>query len=1086
MVRIIPVHNFLSQNVGQIEEPTASCTANLMDQDLLLLALSSHCVKVYGLASNQYKLLTIFPTVDLVQELVHSDKGNYVATLESKSSRDGATVNNFVRVYINWEMTGNQNQAMRARIAGRVTPSLNRTLNSLEMIELPLNGQPTKIACCQTTGNLLVVMEDEAVIHELKVETQQTSKHKFLDFEVRPWSIRFTFSPTHVEFAEEFISVMNSWYFMLIRLTNRFHDDNFISSDRIDKININNSKKKYSYPLKEASVINNNNNCSEESKLTTRVDFNKSIINEREYIDWDQLVLNESQETQRIKALGIVKEDNNLNICFPSVKSDLSQSHYFLDPPVIQATEITAVVTTRSYEDSWSENYIIEYLLRLKITEVAPVQDGNEYFTCSILKPSYKRQKTSISSFKKSLLRSTKYNIFNGVTCLVCTTQEGYLYNFLPNSSEEIFFDGNCQIYPFTAPVIHVALENTALHALTEAGLESYTLRIQYLKSKEPPLYDTPVSLIGLRPFLGVKKLLHASRCLVLLANDEDTWTFYSLNLPTAEDVYQDILTAANNHKTSPSTYKHLLAEANTVLKISKEMIYYTSDAAFFSSINDMSKSHLDNLYRQSCALLADFYMTSESPMDWGLSSWYYEVAGLKAHDVIARKDIQRAPGIVTFVSESLLNLQSGAEADTLFQEHNIVEILVKAEKSDLLKLILASPVLREYATDKLINVISNWEADDMTWLALVLLYTQAGRIHQAERALEPISDKFIAEKSLSNWSWLFDVVSAKKSNAMPTFSEFAGTLMRLKLRVFAQVLSKIIERGAVTLDQMIQIFLGYLPSRVGRDGRIAGNALQLCLETYLQSYYENFQCEKIDLAIVEAFKILVRSYLAELTQNGAKVCTNDTQVLFGSFRPRFLDNPLIYEKGKIKSKERTARISEEFNESFKESIRLEVVKLQALLASGSLPEECYQEIQHFLETQKIEGSLSFKILCVRDTGQEIQLLADECPQVLLDYAKDKYTQESDWKHFIQFLLKKIMDNQNNKNIYCIYDDLIRDTAIYIAQTMSMSGLKRILPNDSLHILQQYIDTSNQVVHADYIKTMIIGTGQHLLCNINF
>lgn len=49
-----------------------------------------------------------------------------------------------------------------------------------------------------------------------------------------------------------------------------------------------------------------------------------------------------------------------------------------------------------------------------------------------------------------------------------------------------------------------------------------------------------------------------------------------------------------------------------------------------------------------------------------------------------------------------------------------------------------------------------------------------------------------------------------------------------------------------------------------------------------------------------------------------------------------------------------------------------------------------------------------------------------------------------------------------------------------------MSGLKRILPNDSLHILQQYIDTSNQVVHADYIKTMIIGTGQHLLCNINF
>lgn len=50
---------------------------------------------------------------------------------------------------------------------------------------------------------------------------------------------------------------------------------------------------------------------------------------------------------------------------------------------------------------------------------------------------------------------------------------------------------------------------------------------------------------------------------------------------------------------------------------------------------------------------------------------------------------------------------------------------------------------------------------------------------------------------------------------------------------------------------------------------------------------------------------------------------------------------------------------------------------------------------------------------------------------------------------------------------------------------MSMKGLQQILPNDSLPALQQYIDISNQALHADYIKTMIMGTGQHLLCNIN-
>lgn len=37
----------------------------------------------------------------------------------------------------------------------------------------------------------------------------------------------------------------------------------------------------------------------------------------------------------------------------------------------------------------------------------------------------------------------------------------------------------NCiAVYPFTAPVFKIILEDYILHALTETGLESYTLRI--------------------------------------------------------------------------------------------------------------------------------------------------------------------------------------------------------------------------------------------------------------------------------------------------------------------------------------------------------------------------------------------------------------------------------------------------------------------------------------------------------------------------------------------------------------------------------------------------------------------------------
>uniref|UniRef100_A0A0C9RKX0 HPS3 protein n=1 Tax=Fopius arisanus TaxID=64838 RepID=A0A0C9RKX0_9HYME len=1092
MVRVIPVHNFLSQNVGQIDEPTASCTANVQGQDMLLLALSSHCVKVYGLASSQSKLLTVFPTVDSVNQLLHSDKGNYVATLESKNSRDGTTTNNFVRIYVNWEMSGNQNQAMRARIAGRVTPSLNRTLNSLEMIELPLNSQPTHIACCQTTGNLLVVMEREAVIHELKVETQQLSKQKFLDFEVRPWSLKFTFSPSHVQIAEEFITVMNSTSFMIFKLTNQFNDDMMNNVESIN--NTKNTKKRMNQNAKiamqdlDSSDTDKRLNKKRNSQTKSIIDYKKSVINERSFIDWDQLVSKEGEELERLELLKIIDPaSKDFNIILDSVSSDTPENSQSLDPPVVPAPEICATITTSSNEDSWSENYIIEHVLRLKVvpTSAEATKDfGNDYFTCCGMKPSYWRSKTLNTRQKKSLLRSQKYNVFNGVTCIVCTAQEGYLYHFSPSIKEEITQTlSSCTIYPFTSPVSHVALENTALHALTEAGLESYTLRLPHMKTRtniECEDHNEPdtISLIGLRPFLGVKKLLQAAKCLVLLASDQDNWTYYSLILPKPEDVYYDILSAANNHKaSSPCTYKHLLGEAYTVLKLAKDMVYYSSDVEYSRNVNDTSRSYLDNLYRQSCGLLADYFVSSTFPYDWNSCISYYKLAGLSAPDVLGRKDVTKASGVIVYLSDVLLTLQSGPEADALFQEHNIVEILGSAEKEDLLKLIVASPVLREYATEKLIHVLSGWEATDPNQFALVLLYTQAERQQLAEKALEGISDRYITEATLANWSWLFDVTSVKKGNVIPTFSDYAGIFMRQRTRIFADVIARLVAEEALTLNQMIQIFLAYLPSRVGRDGRLAAGALQLSLETYFKGIYVDGERKREDagendVAVLEGFKILVRSYLGELAQGQSQRSEEreGKDVLFGNFRPEFLDHPILYK-----------------NDGVKGEIRMEVIKLQALLASGYLSNECYEEVKRFLETQSIEGGLSFKLLCVRDTEKGIQLLAERCPQVLLMYAKDKYTKESEWKYFVQFLIHKINESPGDPQAFTIYDELLKDTAIYIAQTMSMRGLQRVLPNDnSIPSLQQYMDISSQVVHADYIKTMIMGTGQHLLTNINF
>ena len=216
MVRVIPVHNFLEQKVAQIEEPSATCVAHSLNNELLLLSLQSHCIEVYDLTTPSLKLVTTFPTVDLSSQLLHCSKGDYVASLESKCSRDGGSNNKYVRVYVNWT-TSDQSQAMRARIAGRVTPSLNRSMNSLEMIELPLNIEPTRIACCQSTGNLLVAGISTAILHEFKFETLQPTKLKFIDFEPRPWALSLSFTPTHMEIVEDFVLIMDSSHFLVFR-----------------------------------------------------------------------------------------------------------------------------------------------------------------------------------------------------------------------------------------------------------------------------------------------------------------------------------------------------------------------------------------------------------------------------------------------------------------------------------------------------------------------------------------------------------------------------------------------------------------------------------------------------------------------------------------------------------------------------------------------------------------------------------------------------------------------------------------------------------------------------------------------------
>ncbi|XP_017893481.1 uncharacterized protein LOC108633046 [Ceratina calcarata] len=1171
MVRVITVHNFLGQNITQIEEPTASCIAHATGHEMLLLALSTHCVEVWELTLSDIKLHTVFPTVDMINQMLHCAKGDYVVTIESKLSREassnnhaGKGINNFVRIYVNWSMVKDQSQPMRARIAGRVTPSLNRPLNSLEMIELPLNVQPTQIACCQSTGNLLVVSGNSAILHEFKIETQQVSKMKFIDFEARPWSLGFSFSPTHIEIVEDFISVMDKTNLSIFRLTNSMYEDidqlsslTSTNSSSIDKTSIStdsslvenstinqddnilfqgiNSKRKSSNQDLHLIVPENNDPSGTNAKLKNRKhrnsktsvwskletgEFRKIRSNNNEaVINLDHLMYNEKDELQRLIDQEIVDGSSQpLTINLPSISLERAGPGHTLSPFILNPSDIKIVIKTNSPDVGWSENYTIKTLLSLKIMATnnnAKLDRSSELFSCSLLKPLYMRKECNTTCLKKSMLRSDKYTYLQGVSCFLCTLQEGYLYHFSAASSNPT--DATClTTYPFTAPVNHVALEHTILHALTEAGLESYTLRLSHHVAKSSndisnlrircPSVSEPVCLIGLRPFLGIQQLLHSKSYLVLLAKAENSWTLYSLIFPKLENLYYDILNAARSHKSSsPSTYRHLLGEAHALIRLAKDAAYNSSDINEFDDTTNKNELKLKNLYNQSCALLGDYYIRSEYESDWDFCIPYYKMSGLKPSEVLSRKSSQDAPGLVTFLTDILLTMKSGPDADALFQGFNIIDIICKLKKLDLLKLIFSSPVLREYTTEKLIHLLLLYETDELVKLALALLYIQAEKQEQAEKILEPVSSLCVKRVVLEHYDLLFDMTAMKKRSPMiPTFSDFAGTLMRQKNSTFAEILIQIIEDDELlSLHQIIQVFLEYLPSRVGRDGHNAAMTLQVFLERYLHNYFStkliidstviNKNQIRSDFALVEAFKLLVRSYLGKLSQtkvykveNKENIQGNYDNFIFAKFRPNYLNGMPPYAKDyqKVLNMCDLKDLAEIDKTDSEKTVSTELFKLQSVLSCDFIPNECLYEVRQFLDTQEIDGSLSLKTLCAQNTEEATALLMADCPQAVVHYAKDMYTKDSEWKYLIELTQDKISASVARQDLHCLYTQIMKAILNYLPHTLSLKSLHRVLPKDDVTAFQKCSEMCNQIMHAEHVKSLIMETGQQLLSTL--
>lgn len=495
--------------------------------------------------------------------------------------------------------------------------------------------------------------------------------------------------------------------------------------------------------------------------------------------------------------------------------------------------------------------------------------------------------------------------------------------------------------------------------------------------------------------------------------------------------------------------------------------------------------------------------------------------------------------GLMKYLKTSLLLMNQVAN-DVSFTPaipsftNTLLDLFEQHDPDQVSRLVLQSSLLREYATDRVLNIMKKQlctrpvpKPSDA--VALVLLCIQKGSPDQAVAVLDSLPAEQLTAILLANSTLLFDTSSivpvtsttagSWRNETIMTFSELSVVLMDAKPEVLACILSTLVtssNQENMSLQEVLKVFLEYLPSRIGITGSTASLVLQMFLESFF-AWYFSLSPMSYDPPTVEALKILVRSYLSDLQlyditnvnrkkandaytstillkQNCVKATRelqNSTAVLFVNSRPLFLQKmppfaPNLSKKlislqsGQKETEDVDMKVQDGNNQN-NESL----IKLQALLCSGRLPKECLVEVYQFVQSHpQLHGNLSLQVLCL-PPREGSNVLLNFCPQVLLQFAKDKFVAEMEWKYLLLLLQRKIYALSDENMLKPFYLRVMKECLAHLSTTLALEDFCRVLPPGSESSYQHFVRMCQQVSHANQILSLIMATGQQLLSTLH-
>ncbi|GFS75202.1 hermansky-Pudlak syndrome 3 protein homolog [Trichonephila clavipes] len=1080
MVRVVSCHHFESQDVFLSEnEPTAFCGA----QDKLLVSTVQHAVNVHDLEARG-NVLHSFPTIDIVKQIIYCESGNYVATIENKVSWHRSLVS-YVRIYFKWWIDAN-NQPFKVRVAGcaPVCDNSHSSSKSLEMIELPLEKPALCISACNKTSALAVSLGNIISVFCYSTKIHSTLNQTFNDFD-HFVDISIPLIAQNLDICENYFACMSEKAILVFKISGESDDGNGQETTNLTIKSVDSEICDENFVEWRFESCTNSGTSDKvwDEHLKSKLHPKSFPINLHFHtIDKENEIFSSTDACEfhgpllTIRGCSVdVRLDSKTFEMFPGMHSNIYAVTLLFRQFVVQGndTKLSALQFVPFYKSESVQEGLTDPL------NVAASKLENSAFSLPWL--------NLTSSFVSSL---------KAIGCFFSTLKEGFLYD-LTNRTQFV------NSYNYTSTLKGVILDTSLLHALTETGLETYTVHLPHSvlltlenideKKNIVPKYEDAVCLLGLRPFLGVDHLVKSDNHLVLVSSVEDSVsntepdggnrsTLYSLKEPASSQVFSDLLEVAESQKsTSPSTYYHLLSEAHMILRTQ----------IFF----EKQDKEIETLYEKSCLMLGDYFLCYDS-MQKLHSIPYYQISQLSPENIVKRildfRHQLKLAGIfqslvfymnsVLFDKDPLPLSLSQSSADSILSAYSeeAPEMLWKVilcSNFEGYKLDKAILILKRRLTNKRhpLSPISN--AADTT--ALVHLLLQKGNVEAAQNMVVSLAKADLLTIMTSIDSKIWDGMN---------LTNFGKFLKQSRPDAFIELLLSHIDTKKFQVSEVLQILQSESPNT---DLHLV-HLLKGFLEAILS---DKSMSKQVDSSVLN---LLVKIYLKRLLAPKEKSMQSAPNTLcnsigsftlfFGSRATWLNEMPPFNGKGisrncllspKIENKKTAVT---DLGACCCWNCNEDLLRLQSLLSYLGPSEDIKGLVLDFLCSAKdqIPNWLSIEVMCSNE-ARAIKLLIGMAPKALLPYATDTFKDNNKkWSMLFTFLYEHMQNIPDDHPSVEIYSQTFHAVLRHLAEHLNPEELLALLPHGENPLFLPHVRRCVEKHQAEQLKIKIVSLGQEI------